>query len=215
MGCGAVNDGSEIGMTRMLKGIGCVTAAFALAFALAPVDSARADVVYEYVGANFTHANAPFTTADKVTGTITFATPLAANLNLAAETPVAFSFTAGVETVTSATYNPNFGRLNFSTDAAGNITAWDIQVAFGGGGQINIENFNSIIGPNVGDQAAVGAFFTGPKDPSNASGKNLVAGEFTIAAAVPEPSTWAMMILGFCGLGFMTYRRKASALSAA
>lgn len=29
-----------------------------------------------------------------------------------------------------------------------------------------------------------------------------------IAEAVPEPSTWAMMILGFCGLGFMAYRRK-------
>jgi hypothetical protein len=28
-------------------------------------------------------------------------------------------------------------------------------------------------------------------------------------AAVPEPSTWAMMILGFCGVGFMAYRRKA------
>lgn len=27
-------------------------------------------------------------------------------------------------------------------------------------------------------------------------------------AAVPEPSTWAMMLLGFGGLGFMTYRRK-------
>jgi hypothetical protein len=27
--------------------------------------------------------------------------------------------------------------------------------------------------------------------------------------AVPEPSTWAMMILGFCGVGFMAYRRKA------
>jgi hypothetical protein len=26
-------------------------------------------------------------------------------------------------------------------------------------------------------------------------------------AAVPEPSTWAMMILGFAGLGFMAYRR--------
>jgi hypothetical protein len=25
---------------------------------------------------------------------------------------------------------------------------------------------------------------------------------------VPEPSTWAMMILGFCGIGFMAYRRK-------
>jgi hypothetical protein len=28
-------------------------------------------------------------------------------------------------------------------------------------------------------------------------------------AAVPEPSTWAMMILGFAGVGFMTYRRKS------
>ena len=30
-----------------------------------------------------------------------------------------------------------------------------------------------------------------------------------VASAVPEPSTWAMMILGFAGLGFMAYRRKA------
>jgi choice-of-anchor C domain-containing protein len=29
---------------------------------------------------------------------------------------------------------------------------------------------------------------------------------------VPEPSTWAMMILGFCGLGFLAYRRKNSRL---
>ncbi|MEH2492918.1 hypothetical protein V1280_008857 [Bradyrhizobium sp. AZCC 2230] len=35
--------------------------------------------------------------------------------------------------------------------------------------------------------------------------------------AVPEPSTWAMLILGFCGVGFMTYRRRnqATALTAA
>jgi hypothetical protein len=32
---------------------------------------------------------------------------------------------------------------------------------------------------------------------------------FQSVAAVPEPSTWAMMILGFCGLGFMAYRRKS------
>jgi len=29
-----------------------------------------------------------------------------------------------------------------------------------------------------------------------------------VVAAVPEPSTWAMMILGFVGVGFMTYRRR-------
>ncbi len=28
-------------------------------------------------------------------------------------------------------------------------------------------------------------------------------------AAVPEPSTWAMMLLGFAGVGFMAYRRKS------
>jgi hypothetical protein len=32
---------------------------------------------------------------------------------------------------------------------------------------------------------------------------------FDFAAAVPEPSTWAMMILGFAGIGFMAYRRKS------
>lgn len=33
---------------------------------------------------------------------------------------------------------------------------------------------------------------------------------FSVAeiAAVPEPATWAMMILGFFGVGFMAYRRK-------
>ena len=31
--------------------------------------------------------------------------------------------------------------------------------------------------------------------------------------AVPEPSTWAMMILGFAGLGFMAYRRRRNAFS--
>ena len=36
------------------------------------------------------------------------------------------------------------------------------------------------------------------------------AGSFYVrVAAVPEPSTWAMMILGFFGVGFMAYRRKS------
>jgi hypothetical protein len=35
---------------------------------------------------------------------------------------------------------------------------------------------------------------------------------FTVTAAVPEPSTWAMMILGFAGVGFMAYRRRNNAM---
>jgi PEP-CTERM motif len=36
--------------------------------------------------------------------------------------------------------------------------------------------------------------------------------ERTVESAVPEPSTWAMMILGFLGLGLMAYRRKSGTL---
>jgi len=34
-------------------------------------------------------------------------------------------------------------------------------------------------------------------------------GVFAATSAVPEPSTWAMMILGFAGVGFTAYRRKS------
>jgi hypothetical protein len=38
----------------------------------------------------------------------------------------------------------------------------------------------------------------------------------SLNGSVPEPSTWAMLLLGFAGLGFMAYRRKSkSALMAA
>jgi uncharacterized protein (TIGR03118 family) len=41
-------------------------------------------------------------------------------------------------------------------------------------------------------------------------------GLFGSIRAVPEPSTWAMLLLGFVGLGFMAYRRKSKpALTAA
>jgi hypothetical protein len=30
-----------------------------------------------------------------------------------------------------------------------------------------------------------------------------------LASPVPEPSTWAMLLLGFTGVGFIAYRRKS------
>jgi hypothetical protein len=42
---------------------------------------------------------------------------------------------------------------------------------------------------------------TGPVDAGIGPGTNI--------APVPEPSTWAMMILGFVGVGFLAYRRKS------
>lgn len=34
---------------------------------------------------------------------------------------------------------------------------------------------------------------------------------FGFVAAVPEASTWAMMMIGFCGVGFLAYRRSGAA----
>jgi hypothetical protein len=34
-----------------------------------------------------------------------------------------------------------------------------------------------------------------------------------VVEAIPEPSTWAMLIVGFAGLGFLSYRRKKQGLS--
>jgi hypothetical protein len=52
----------------------------------------------------------------------------------------------------------------------------------------------------VGNASTDGEFTIG--------GDSLNLSVATIALAVPEPSTWAMMILGFFGIGFMAYRRK-------
>jgi hypothetical protein len=45
---------------------------------------------------------------------------------------------------------------------------------------------------------------------SNFSVDNIV-----VASSVPEPATWAMMLLGFAGVGFMAYRRKNGTLRVA
>jgi hypothetical protein len=47
------------------------------------------------------------------------------------------------------------------------------------------------------------------------SGNDFAIDNITINAAVPEPSTWAMMILGFAGIGALAYRRRKSAMLAA
>jgi hypothetical protein len=41
------------------------------------------------------------------------------------------------------------------------------------------------------------------------SASNLGDPGVWVSSAVPEPSTWAMIILGFVGLGFVAHRRKS------
>jgi hypothetical protein len=42
------------------------------------------------------------------------------------------------------------------------------------------------------------------------AGNSIAFSGQILVTAVPEPSTWAMMILGFMGVGFMAYRRRSA-----
>ncbi len=52
-----------------------------------------------------------------------------------------------------------------------------------------------------------GGFSLGNPDPYTFGTFNITEVRSVLASGVPEPSTWAMMLLGFAGVGFMTYRR--------
>ncbi len=52
--------------------------------------------------------------------------------------------------------------------------------------------------------AFVDPFFTAPEGFTITTSPNIG----NMAPSVPKPSTWAMMVLGFAGVGFMAYRRR-------
>jgi hypothetical protein len=86
-----------------------------------------------------------------------------------------------------------------------------------------------VFGTNTAGGASLSALNTGLNDEGNhtlaggfryydffydssfngTGGQNVLLHQFGAVSAVPEPSTWAMMILGFAGIGFMAYRRKS------
>jgi hypothetical protein len=92
---------------------------------------------------------------------------------------------------------------------------------------INQNNFMTLttdIAPMGGSDSNF--FYTLSVDPApgqftlnlvNGDGQQFIydSGTNTVTAAVPEPSTWLMIILGFLGIGFMLRRRTSRTLSVA
>jgi hypothetical protein len=74
---------------------------------------------------------------------------------------------------------------------------------------------------DVGQFNTVSASFTATKsfvfriiDESLASsGNDFAIDNLVLTTAVPEPSTWAMIVLGFVGIGAMSCRRRAGSPS--
>jgi hypothetical protein len=82
-------------------------------------------------------------------------------------------------------------------------------------GRIYINNNNNRYGQNIvlddtdrtfwlrADGYGLGAFVL-----TDISVGFYLPDDLSIAAPVPEPSTWAMLLLGFAGVGFMAHRRR-------
>jgi choice-of-anchor C domain-containing protein len=67
-----------------------------------------------------------------------------------------------------------------------------------------LETMFFTLGPGTTSTVLSFSSLDGPSSPYGP-----VIGDVSISA-VPEPATWAMMVLGFLGVGFMAYRRKTS-----
>jgi PEP-CTERM motif len=134
----------------------------------------------------------------------------------------------------SVTMNLNGYSFSFSGVENGHIQALNIPPGYGEQSGISttmteqgIGSATASIGSPTGGPTGIPAdifipftYFAQPGDDGNAdflvpigpSGVDIhtFASEVQLSVgAVPEPSTWAMMILGFAGIGFMAYRRKA------
>lgn len=69
------------------------------------------------------------------------------------------------------------------------------------GGSFHADFFNSVDFPIAANVFNLPDGFT-----ANAPSMFIVDNRFIPTGGVPEPSTWAMMIIGFCGLGWAGYR---------
>jgi hypothetical protein len=125
-------------------------------------------------------------------------------------------------------------NLSPATFSVTSIAQNELQISYSyptGAFTLNDASFNgfTIMGP-VGDSPIIAAFVdpnstvTGLTNSTisfapafvtvNLAGDQFSAGsvglvDVQFAPPVPEPSTWAMMILGFAGIGFMAYRHKS------
>jgi len=140
------------------------------ALSLAYPASVQASVTYQYTGNHFTEVSGPYTTSMFVTAMVTLAAPLGANLpEFTDVTPIAFTLFDGVQTLSSSTPGIAFDTFQFGTNAAGQITSWQVSVDIGVIGAIT----NFILTLKLED----------PQDPHihDTGGMQEIGGQFRIA----------------------------------
>jgi hypothetical protein len=212
---------------------GSLLAATALMAVAAPASAGP--VLLTYTGpafAEFFPVNNPpvtYTSANHISVSVLLAAPLGANPAGNLFTPLSFSISDGIYTITqnnAITYPGQlFPEFFFLTDAGGNIVLWSVSAyADVGNTIVNLGTYNNPYTPQYWDTSN-DTFCPGPltgneigcAGPRIAAGARYKVASATIPAgagwtvqAVPEPGTWALM-LGGLGLLVVVRRTRAQA----
>lgn len=108
---------------------------------------------------------------------------------------------------------PGVGCTFVNSDGAGANTTYDNLLIPSNaiGSQLDNAGVMLVPGPPGTPSLAINVF-DGPSHEFYSylgNGNEDLSTPFNVTvAAVPEPATWAMMLIGFCGVGFLAYRRK-------
>jgi hypothetical protein len=113
--------------------------------------------------------------------------------------------------------DPNPGLMQ-NTGNYADLSSADLRVYVNGFGGINTPNTGETWAQFVAQAGSTlisditidvdGGWATAPMQQALLN-NFTVNDDVAVAGAVPEPSTWAMLLLGFAGVGFMAYRRKS------
>jgi len=123
----------------------------------------------------------------------TFVTPLQAGFAPDTAPPIGASPFNNFLTGLTFSGSPTTSKLVFDYDVASNFT-------------LLADGSQFLLSTRTSGNGGTPALFA--VDVINGAGTTGNAGATAFSPAVPETSTWAMMILGFMGVGFLAYRRR-------
>jgi hypothetical protein len=123
--------------------------------------------------------------------------------------PAATAFHFSIGTLSFDLNNDPLAAIQYHNGAFNGFAAHELFTFIGDGNQYDL----SIQGGTLSIFLAPGGNDTGNSLVNGFIniGNRALTGQtpFPISSGVPEPSTWAMLLLGFAGVGFMAYRRKS------
>jgi len=189
-------------MKALRKILLALTAIAALLVAY-PASVQAVPTMYQYTGNHFNIVTGPpYTKSDFVSGTVTLASPLAANMPLTAVTPLAFSFSDGVQTITGpSTLSFSFF---FATDGDGTIIRWNFAVSTTQG---LIQSKRSFFGSRPVDVGRMGPFSAG-----KFGLRDFAPGSWTTTVTAPDAgSSLALLSLSLTALGVVARRFQGAA----